>query len=129
MSSLARAAEQPPPFVLSAHGPRVGSLVMELVEGVSLMDHLARLKEQGSQMPEQDIWEVLVAVTMALSYMHNERHVIHRDLTPNNVMLVRIQPNVRPPFGSLHDVGCSGNPPFPPGPSREAAVTAFVGPS
>ena len=62
-------------------------IVMELVDGVSLMDHLTSLAEKGQRMPEDRIWQILVQVTLALSYIHTEKGIVHRDVTPSNILL------------------------------------------
>eukprot|EP00798_Chlamydomonas_sp_ICE-L_P017617 gene17617-23951_t len=60
---------------------------MELVEGTSLLDHLHSLAEKGRFMPETDIWQVLIAVSLALNYIHGQKQIVHRDLTPGNIVL------------------------------------------
>ncbi len=62
-------------------------IVMELVEGPSLQEHLDSLKQKGRRMPEPMMWSVFIQLTMALSYLHAERGVVHRDLNPSNIML------------------------------------------
>lgn len=43
-----------------------------------MQDFMAQLKERGKQMREEEIWDVLVAVLLALDYIHNTHHIIHR---------------------------------------------------
>ncbi|GIM13803.1 hypothetical protein Vretimale_16861, partial [Volvox reticuliferus] len=62
-------------------------IAMELVEGTSLLDHLQGLEQKGRRMPEQDIWQVLIAVILALNYIHCVKKIVHRDLTPSNIVL------------------------------------------
>ncbi|GLC33389.1 Serine/threonine-protein kinase Nek10 [Pleodorina starrii] len=62
-------------------------IAMELVEGTSLLDHLQGLEQKGRRMPEQDIWQVLIAVILALNYIHSVKKIVHRDLTPSNIVL------------------------------------------
>jgi len=62
-------------------------IVMELAEGVSLQDWMATFRERGAHIPEKDIWELLIAVMLALDYVHNTHRIIHRDLTPSNIVL------------------------------------------
>jgi hypothetical protein len=62
-------------------------IAMELVEGTSLLDYLQGLEQKGRRMPEPDIWQVLIAVTLALNYIHGAKKVVHRDLTPGNIVL------------------------------------------
>ena len=68
------------------HG-RAVYIVMELVEGATLLDHLNSLAEKGWAMPEERVWRLFSQLCLALRYIHKERHVVHRDLTPSNIML------------------------------------------
>ena len=67
--------------VEDAHGTRF--LTMELVEGQSLVDHLA-----PGGLPVARVVELGVALADALTAAH-EKGVVHRDLKPANVMLTR----------------------------------------
>jgi serine/threonine-protein kinase len=58
-------------------------LVMEWLQGETLMDRLAR-----EPLPIADVVAILVALTRALEAAHNAG-VVHRDLKPENVFLVR----------------------------------------
>lgn len=66
--------------------------VLEKVDGTSLRDRLDELaeQEQADGKPRtQDRLELLsnlVAIAEALAYAH-ERRVVHRDITPNNILL------------------------------------------
>lgn len=107
-------------------------IVMELVEGTSLLDHINSFAEKsainvnsttgstststngitstgslssaaGSNnsnaqnggagastqgvMPEESIWPLFIQLCLALCYMHMEKRVVHRDLTPSNIMI------------------------------------------
>jgi tRNA A-37 threonylcarbamoyl transferase component Bud32 len=59
-------------------------LVMEFLEGVSLADEL----EQRRKLPPAEAAEVLAQVLGALAVAH-ERGVVHRDLKPDNLYLIR----------------------------------------
>jgi serine/threonine-protein kinase len=61
-----------------------GYLVQELVEGESLG---ARLRRRGPIGPEEAL-PILAAVADALDHVHS-RGVVHRDVKPSNVLLVR----------------------------------------
>ena len=67
-------------------GPSV-YIVMELVEGASLLDHINSWVEKGTMMPEEAIWPIFIQLCLALCYMHMEKRVVHRDLTPSNIMI------------------------------------------
>ncbi|MFT3695768.1 MAG: protein kinase [Kofleriaceae bacterium] len=66
--------------------------VLERVEGVSLrdrLDELAELEESDKQPRTRERLELLsnlTAIAEALAYAH-ERRVVHRDVTPNNILL------------------------------------------
>eukprot|EP00052_Salpingoeca_macrocollata_P025061 m.227055 g.227055 ORF g.227055 m.227055 type:complete len:1061 (-) comp22365_c1_seq7:18-3200(-) len=62
-------------------------IVMELVEGATLQDRFNALLEKGERMPEEKIWKIFLQICMALHYMHQIKFIVHRDLTPSNVML------------------------------------------
>ncbi|XP_069627198.1 serine/threonine-protein kinase Nek10 isoform X2 [Haliaeetus albicilla] len=60
---------------------------MELIEGVPLEEHFHSLKEKQQQFTEERIWHIFIQLCLALRYLHKEKRIVHRDLTPNNVML------------------------------------------
>ncbi|XP_041798205.1 serine/threonine-protein kinase Nek10 [Chelmon rostratus] len=62
-------------------------IVMELIEGVPLAEHLNSLKEKQQQFTEDRIWSIFIQMCLALRYLHKEKRIVHRDLTPNNIML------------------------------------------
>uniref|UniRef100_A0A8C9YDZ0 Serine/threonine-protein kinase Nek10 n=1 Tax=Sander lucioperca TaxID=283035 RepID=A0A8C9YDZ0_SANLU len=62
-------------------------IVMELIEGVPLAEHLNSLKEKQQTFTEDRIWNIFIQMCLALRYLHKEKRIVHRDLTPNNIML------------------------------------------
>ena len=38
-------------------------------------------------MGESRLWSIFTQMCLALRYIHKEQHVVHRDLTPSNVMI------------------------------------------
>ncbi|NWX07254.1 NEK10 kinase, partial [Caloenas nicobarica] len=62
-------------------------IVMELLEGVPLGEHFNSLKEKQQRFTEERIWHIFIQLCLALRYLHKEKRIVHRDLTPNNVML------------------------------------------
>lgn len=61
-----------------------GYLVLEYVEGSSLKD----LVENQGALPENQVIEIALQVLAVLEYLHNmDPPVIHRDLTPDNLIL------------------------------------------
>ncbi|MET0729421.1 MAG: serine/threonine-protein kinase [Acidimicrobiales bacterium] len=61
-----------------------GFLVLELVEGPTLRETLA----ERSTLPSQEVAELGTALASALASVH-ERGVVHRDVTPSNVLCGR----------------------------------------
>ncbi|XP_031446103.1 serine/threonine-protein kinase Nek10 isoform X1 [Phasianus colchicus] len=62
-------------------------IVMELIDGVPLGEHFHSLKEKQQKFTEERIWNIFIQLCLALRYLHKEKRIVHRDLTPNNVML------------------------------------------
>ncbi|XP_058602606.1 serine/threonine-protein kinase Nek10 isoform X1 [Onychostoma macrolepis] len=62
-------------------------IVMELIEGAPLAEHFSSLKEKRQTFTEERVWNIFIQICLALRYLHNEKRIIHRDLTPNNIML------------------------------------------
>jgi hypothetical protein len=65
--------------------------VMERIEGVSLrdkLDELVELEKDGKPRTRErlELLSNLVSIAEALAYAH-ERNVVHRDCTPNNILL------------------------------------------
>lgn len=61
---------------------------MQLIEGASLQEHFVSLEEKGEKgIGETRIWRVFIQICLALRYLHVEKKIVHRDLTPNNIML------------------------------------------
>ncbi|XP_055270771.1 serine/threonine-protein kinase Nek10 isoform X2 [Moschus berezovskii] len=62
-------------------------IVMELIEGAPLGEHFSSLKEKRHHFAEERLWKIFIQLCLALRYLHKEKRIIHRDLTPNNIML------------------------------------------
>jgi len=69
-------------------------LVMEYIDGPSLRDLLSATARAGSRLSPQVSLHIARSVAEALAYLHNRRdehgrplHIVHRDLTPANVMV------------------------------------------
>nr|XP_049585588.1 serine/threonine-protein kinase Nek10 isoform X4 [Syngnathus scovelli] len=62
-------------------------IVMELIEGVPLLERCNSLKEKQQSFTEEQIWNIFIQMCLALRYLHKDKHIVHRDLTPNNIML------------------------------------------
>ncbi|KAM4689029.1 serine/threonine-protein kinase Nek10 [Discoglossus pictus] len=62
-------------------------IVMELIEGAPLGEHFKSLKEKKQQFTEERLWNIFIQLCLALRYLHKEKRIVHRDLSPNNIML------------------------------------------
>ncbi|XP_077431278.1 serine/threonine-protein kinase Nek10 isoform X2 [Vanacampus margaritifer] len=62
-------------------------IVMELIEGVPLLERCNSLKEKQQSFTEERIWNIFIQMCLALRYLHKDKRIVHRDLTPNNIML------------------------------------------
>lgn len=62
-------------------------IVMDLIAGTSLRDHINATKEKGQKFSEDRIWHLIVQAILALRYLHKEKQIWHRDLNPNNILL------------------------------------------
>ena len=60
---------------------------MELLEGAPLSDHVSSLAERGSKFSESRLWRIFLQLVLALRYLHKEKRVVHRDLSPANIMI------------------------------------------
>jgi len=60
-------------------------LVMEYVDGVNLRDEFVR---RGAPLDPESVVRIGVQTLSALAYLH-ERHLIHRDISPDNLMITR----------------------------------------
>ena len=55
--------------------------VMDFIEGENLNDYLKHHK-----MSEKEATDTIIEVAKALKYMHEEKHMLHLDLKPGNIM-------------------------------------------
>ena len=58
-------------------------IVMEYLDGVSFKEYL---KERGGQIPSEEVVDITLHVLAALEEIHSH-HIIHRDISPDNVFL------------------------------------------
>jgi serine/threonine protein kinase len=61
-------------------------LAMEYIEGVNLAETLAAYHRQQKLMPSAEVNLIISPICLALDYAHSQG-VIHRDVTPSNIML------------------------------------------
>lgn len=71
-------------------------IVMNYIQGESLKDYMAR---KGGTLSEQFVLDVLKPVIFSLSRIH-EKGIIHRDISPDNIMLKADRSAVLIDFGS-----------------------------
>src|SRR4029079_12805627 len=64
-------------------------IVLELIDGWSLVDVLGRLRELG-RVPDPEISVFIVSrVCRALQYVFERAAIVHRDVSPSNIMMTR----------------------------------------
>lgn len=64
-------------------------IVMELIDGESLSDYIASIKEKGQRLVEGQIWRLFIEMCSGIRYLHLEKKVVHRDFTPPNIMITK----------------------------------------
>ncbi|RCN52664.1 hypothetical protein ANCCAN_01040 [Ancylostoma caninum] len=62
-------------------------ILMDLIEGTSLKEHITSVREKRQSFPEDRIWNMVIQTTLALRYLHKDKQIVHRDLKPNNIMI------------------------------------------
>ena len=62
-------------------------ILMEYVDGETLLETVTACAEKRQRLPEAFIWDIFVQLTLGLTYLHTQKRVVHRDLTPSNVMV------------------------------------------
>lgn len=67
-----------------SHSAGIEYIVMELVDGVTLKDYM---KEKGP-LPADEVVNFTTQIAKALAHAH-ERGIIHRDIKPQNIMLLK----------------------------------------
>ena len=64
-------------------------IVMELADGQTLSDYITSLREKGQRISEGQLWRIFIEMCAALRYLHIDKHVVHRDFTPANILITR----------------------------------------
>jgi len=71
-------------------------IAMEYIDGISLKDFMARHEEQGRKVSAKIATFIVSRVCRGLEYAHSKRDengkplgLVHRDVTPNNLMITR----------------------------------------
>ncbi|KIH66584.1 kinase domain protein [Ancylostoma duodenale] len=74
-------------------------ILMDLIEGTSLKEHITSVREKRQSFPEDRIWNMVIQTTLALRYLHKDKQIVHRDLKPNNIMIAEKDRVVITDFG------------------------------
>lgn len=61
------------------------NFVLELVKGGDLFDHI--IHSPNRKLTEDEAIDIFEQILQALSYLHNEIHVVHRDIKPENFLM------------------------------------------
>ena len=67
------------------HGNAV-YIVMELAKGASILERINGLITSNSSFPEDSLNDVFCQVSLALRYIHDDLKIVHRDITPSNIL-------------------------------------------
>jgi hypothetical protein len=62
-------------------------IVMEFVEGLTLLEYMKALQEREAKVPEDKLMRICLELLMVLRYLHGTCKIVHRDLNPSNVMV------------------------------------------
>lgn len=79
-------------------------IVMEYIEGITLKQYMI---DQGGRLPARDVLELVESLIRSLSRMHAEG-IIHRDISPDNIMLTRNGEVKLLDFGAARSVSSDG---------------------
>jgi serine/threonine-protein kinase len=64
-------------------------IILEYIDGWSLVDYLMRLEERGAP-PDVELQVFIVSrVCRALQYVFEKAAIVHRDISPSNIMMTR----------------------------------------
>uniref|UniRef100_A0A0N4Y218 Serine/threonine-protein kinase (inferred by orthology to a C. elegans protein) n=1 Tax=Nippostrongylus brasiliensis TaxID=27835 RepID=A0A0N4Y218_NIPBR len=74
-------------------------ILMDLIEGVSLKEHITSIKEKRQTFSEDRIWNTVIQLVLALRYLHKDKQIVHRDLKPSNIMIAENDRVVITDFG------------------------------
>ena len=62
-------------------------IIIEYINGGSLEDLLIENIQKKKMISEKTIWDLLIQALSGLSYLHETRKIIHRDIKPDNLLL------------------------------------------
>ena len=61
-------------------------IITEYINGGSLEQLINIAKEKGKFVDEKKVWDFLVQILSGLTYLHENRKIIHRDIKPDNIL-------------------------------------------
>ena len=75
-----------------------------------MLDFVNSTADKKEVLLEGLIWEIFLQIVLALNYIHVDKGVVHRDLSPNNILLEHNMRRVKlADFGlaKVHESDCS----------------------
>ena len=90
------------------YGNNTAYIVMEYIDGIDMKKYAG--EQQGGRLAPEVVFALLKVVFQALSAIHRD-NIIHRDISPDNIMLNRNMQAILIDFGAAKDYGNAGNAP------------------
>lgn len=87
------------------YGNNTAYIVMEYIDGINMKEY-ARLR--GGRMMPEEVFALLKDVLKALNVIHKD-NIIHRDISPDNIMLTNQLQAILIDFGAAKDYGNNEN--------------------
>ena len=90
------------------YGNNTAYIVMEYIDGIDMKKYAG---SQGGRLAPEVVFVLLKDVLKALDTIHKD-NIIHRDISPDNIMLSRAKQAVLIDFGAARDYGNAGKAPI-----------------
>lgn len=87
------------------YGNNTAYIVMEYIDGINMKEYT---KRRGGRLMPEEVFVLLKDVLKALDTIH-KNNIIHRDISPDNIMLNRAMKAVLIDFGAARDYGNTKN--------------------
>ena len=71
-------------------------IVMELADGMSLLDYIHSHAEKALKIPEATVWSIVIQICQALKYIHVNRGVFTKTLTLTLSLTLALTPTLNP---------------------------------